>query len=1685
MDSLSSGPQGISSPSLNDPRATLSAPKADPYLTDDFYPLKLANESILAALRADESSPDADLYKRLASTSTQTLSASSGDGMLLYSYLGGEHESSNNTMNGIHEATSSSTPMSLTELNHKLTYSRSTPLPPYLINLMKDTKLSCLMGILPLGNMVWVSIDDALYLWQYGSGDGTGRNKEDFVCFKVPSGQCVVSVGLVKPKAGVFTNAVEWCLVVTTPEEAILCALARESASSSLTSPPLRLIPTRYVIPTDSVPILSICGSDDGRIFLGGYDGCLYEMVYEGFNSKNYTNPQNRSGYWFDDESAYYDNESKSSSLVGAIASGSKRTISNLIFGPTVSTSEEHRPRKCRKVNHSSVGSSIITSIIPGFVLRATSFMFGTKSPTEAGPIINLTLDSDRNTLYGLTSKGYIHAFDLTSTDNSKQQQSHRTTDTQPRLACTINVTKSVRRYLDCVAHGRMYPPSHLGTESTVSAINFPGGSGAAQAGVGGMNGARQVLKLADTEMERNKTKPRSKGGRASTSGQLQCCLHPVSIHVVKSSESKSLTLLVVSSGGLRYYLSTLVDTSSFSFSRKNLQLADRFTLSYIHIPPSYSLSSNNKIVIGNQLSGTSTRIQQPSNVDSCTVKGFYEDGVTMLAIEAKQRGNDNLSGVHALVSITHSCTQKRFSEEKSSNLAAMSSVSTDFGEIVSLPMVSGKFGGNESSPLVGGRVWDIASTSRDADESSTAVCRLFIHSSTPTDSELQSDLIPPYYPPARLRDKHKKKENENGSLPSVSSVDTASRSTDLTTNFPTNIISFTFNLLGRVLFPYSSNNRFIPSSSQGNWQSLDIPIYTISENVGCSRNGFIMFQRSRALPSINRNGLSPSYDRSKRRATATMLPSWLVSPNIVPISEVASQHVLSFRRNTPNILALNSSGLFHFNLKCPIEQMQYALANASIGNMGMDVNVRSLFSKYGYIESCAMCLSIGISDHSDEIARKAVRAAMAFANRPVMVPASSHDVFGKVLAIPPRNDLDGYVFQPSSLHNGLVLLISRLLRPIWYKPALVVTESKILSSSRRGNPVKILPAKVEFLLDEVTLNDIRRPLASLQTLMREVFAPAIKMVPGSKDHSHDLMDLDDRDMMNGSVGGDDYMTKAISYQSQMTAKNTRQHPPSEKDLDTVAFLNEERNIHSLYRLVSRTIQLLTLLSHFRRAHSTPQLPEVEFGLLHGLSFSQLVTIKSAQDRIEAIFTALICSSDDEFDRVSEQGTKESSNLSSLLSSQCYLYFSIGSRLTYLGFQSAQSALSQSTSSIMRSQHISNASRYFRLACRHWYSPSLITGNSLQGHDGTMGKVVNGESSSSAAIEFDQLASHALECGSPLAKAASVLIDLDDVGGVVDICLICANNFGGNYVIDEVEGSTTNDTNYYQLNWEKGLYHKPLVNRKIGDKIGVIDNDASTGNSRAIIVKDENSKATDLFARRTCYGVLFFHLNLLIVSSSQRTERKSLVEKMVSYAITCTDKLFLKSFYEYLATSGNIDTLLRIDNIYLEKWLEEYDDKLVLLWRYYLVHGFDWKAAEIMRIRGCTEEKVHIDERIECLTRAINSFSSAINGTSNQSLGLSDRNMPTRQEIGLSMEQISETLDIAVLQSRILSTILKSDNYNKSIDPTKLSMLKDSLLNVSVNSKNAKNRVVHIFDVLGMLFYVNFALRATSNYRFL
>lgn len=165
----------------------------------------------------------------------------------------------------------------------------------------------------------------------------------------------IVSVGLVKPKAGVFVSDVKYLLVLTTPVEIVILGVTfgDQTVSLGASSPydEMQLMNKPiFILSTDNVAITSIVGTDDSRIFLGGRDGNLYEISYQNEPS------------WFG--------------------------------------------KRCKKINHSQ---SVVSYIVPGFL----------KFFAEDDSIAKIVVDSTRQLLYALTEKGAIEAWYIGADVNS------------------------------------------------------------------------------------------------------------------------------------------------------------------------------------------------------------------------------------------------------------------------------------------------------------------------------------------------------------------------------------------------------------------------------------------------------------------------------------------------------------------------------------------------------------------------------------------------------------------------------------------------------------------------------------------------------------------------------------------------------------------------------------------------------------------------------------------------------------------------------------------------------------------------------------------------------------------------------------------------------------------------------------------------------------------------------------------------------------------------------------------------------------------------------------------------------------------------------------------------------------------------------------------------------------------
>lgn len=97
---------------------------------------------------------------------------------------------------------------------------------------------------------------------------------------------------MVKPKLNVFIEDVKFLLVLTTPIEIVVLGVTFGDSRKIFTSPTklvsaplyeemLLMNQPIFVLSTDNVAFPTINSTSGGRIFMGGKDGCLYEISYQ------------------------------------------------------------------------------------------------------------------------------------------------------------------------------------------------------------------------------------------------------------------------------------------------------------------------------------------------------------------------------------------------------------------------------------------------------------------------------------------------------------------------------------------------------------------------------------------------------------------------------------------------------------------------------------------------------------------------------------------------------------------------------------------------------------------------------------------------------------------------------------------------------------------------------------------------------------------------------------------------------------------------------------------------------------------------------------------------------------------------------------------------------------------------------------------------------------------------------------------------------------------------------------------------------------------------------------------------------------------------------------------------------------------------------------------------------------
>ncbi|XP_074610935.1 nuclear pore complex protein Nup155-like [Acropora palmata] len=159
---------------------------------------------------------------------------------------------------------------------------KRVPLPAELVEQFDHMQCNCMMGLFSEIRRAWLTIDSDIFVWNYEDGS-------DLAYFDGLS-ETILCAGLVKPKPEILRESVRYILCLTTPIDIILLAVTfRQKRLGTLGLDDFAEMHLRpdplFSIPSDNIYLTCMTGTHSGRIFLGGKDGCVYEVIYQAADS--------------------------------------------------------------------------------------------------------------------------------------------------------------------------------------------------------------------------------------------------------------------------------------------------------------------------------------------------------------------------------------------------------------------------------------------------------------------------------------------------------------------------------------------------------------------------------------------------------------------------------------------------------------------------------------------------------------------------------------------------------------------------------------------------------------------------------------------------------------------------------------------------------------------------------------------------------------------------------------------------------------------------------------------------------------------------------------------------------------------------------------------------------------------------------------------------------------------------------------------------------------------------------------------------------------------------------------------------------------------------------------------------------------------------------------------------------
>lgn len=148
------------------------------------------------------------------------------------------------------------------------------PIPPEILEQCGNMIAEVEMGLFTAISRAWLVFNSDIYMWNYETGGD--------VAYFDSLNDTISAVGMVVPKRDVFQPCIQQLLVLATIKEVVVFGVTIVETQDQKVGGELQLTnDIIYSIPCENITFTVIKGTASGRIFLGGSDGNLYELVYQ------------------------------------------------------------------------------------------------------------------------------------------------------------------------------------------------------------------------------------------------------------------------------------------------------------------------------------------------------------------------------------------------------------------------------------------------------------------------------------------------------------------------------------------------------------------------------------------------------------------------------------------------------------------------------------------------------------------------------------------------------------------------------------------------------------------------------------------------------------------------------------------------------------------------------------------------------------------------------------------------------------------------------------------------------------------------------------------------------------------------------------------------------------------------------------------------------------------------------------------------------------------------------------------------------------------------------------------------------------------------------------------------------------------------------------------------------------